>query len=64
MFKHVKELMESVGLKENELINTNHGAMEVQAVKDGMVHLAWLADGKQQKESIESFQDKMKEYKK
>jgi len=40
-----QELREKIGIKENELVNTNMGALDIFDVKDDIVYFGFLAFG-------------------
>lgn len=54
-----KELREKCGLEENGLIDTNLGLLDILLVKDDVVFLGVLANGKIIEESVESVVAKM-----
>lgn len=55
-----KELREAIGIKPNVLINTNLGHMDILSVEDDVVHLGFLATGRQQSMSVTDFIKRMK----
>ncbi len=50
-----KQLKKKLGYETNELIMTNFGALDILAVKNGIVSYGLLAGGKAQTESVEIF---------
>ena len=49
------ELMEKIGYKSDQLINTSNGAMDVLAVSETHVFFGFLAHGKSMSEPISKF---------
>lgn len=54
------ELMDKIGYKENDLINTNRGYMDVLEVDGDSVVLGFLAGGSPIREKITDFLDKFR----
>lgn len=50
-----KDLMQAIGKKENDLIHTNQGLMDIFRVSDGNVYYGLIASGKQDSISIKHF---------
>jgi hypothetical protein len=50
-----KELREKIGLKENELLNTSIGHIDIFGVKDNIVSYGSLAGGNVMSETVEEF---------
>ena len=53
------ELRKRCGLKSNELINSNRGALDIFSVKDGMVTIGVVATGRVFNEPVQSVIAKM-----
>lgn len=50
-----KELLEKLGFKENQLIDTNLGALDIFTVSEDKVTYGFLAKGNIQTESVDEF---------
>lgn len=56
-----KELRKICGLKDDELINTNRGALDIFGVKNDYVSYGFLAEGAVLIETVDSFLEKISE---
>ncbi len=50
-----QELRKRIGIGENQLVNTNHGLVDIFAVRDGRITYGFLASGTMKSETIKEF---------